>query len=1019
MRTMTSKLKVTLTTLLGTMAFHSATAQGIKVPEELEATIFSDNTLTPCVAAMCAHPDGSVFAGVDKIGSLGKGSGKGSIIKLVDDDNDGVHDSHTIFATIDNPRGLIAIGDKLYVLHSKWDPEQNAKYEYCALSVLEDENADGEADGPPKILVKGISAPMFNEKRGVDHTTNGIRMGIDGWIYVAVGDFGMVDAEGTDGTKLTMLGGGIVRVRPDGTELETYIHGTRNIYDVAIDSFMNIFTRGNTNDGGGWNMRFIHYVQSGEYGYPTLYKRFTDDMIPALVDVGGGSGTGAMFFQEPGWPEKYNNLPLMCDWGRSHLFIHRITPDGASFTQEQENYISTTKITDVDADGSGRMYIGAWGKSGFKGGNDGFVARVVPKGWTYKPFPNLAETSDQNLVKFLRSDSKTTRFHASRAIVNRQGKGAVSGLVKLINDKSALKESRVAAIFTLRQLQGKEANNTLIQASKDPAIREWSLRAIADRISQNTGLDLKPFLSALEDKDPRVQVAAAVALGRSGNPDAAKHLLKVSNPPAKEALPEVDNTPPLFESKPLLEKDYVDVDIDISGAKDFYIVVDPVDGNGEDHAGIFHPQLFDKDGKVTKLTDLKWKKAQQGWGKTHVNKDCRGKELIARNGTKYEYGIGTHSKAAIHYVLKGKYQRFTATLGHTKDGRGKFRIIIDKKLPATMEDVVGPHATPNSAIILPHVAMQSLVKLDASKACLSATQSDNSRGALWALRHMHTLPVVKGLASQLDGATSSAAKAISESLVRLYHKEEPYDGTWWWGTRPDTRGPYYKLGKWDGTSVVEEALVKYWNSAPKAQKLHLANSLVYNRVAIPAIPTDEFIHKSKTEVEEEVNVDLDKIANKQGQVGKMSVEDVIIAMDKIKANPSKGEALFIKQGCIACHAYKKGQPVKGPDMSVIGGIMSKEDIALSILRPNASISQGFHSYLVTMKDNTAHSGFITAELDGIVTLRNIAGQVHKLKAADIKSRKDLGISMMPPGLANGLSLQEFTDMVTWLKGKTQ
>ena len=121
-------------------------------------------------------------------------------------------------------------------------------------------------------------------------------MGIDGWIYIAVGDFGFVDAEGADGTKLTQLGGGILRVRPDGSEMEVYTHGLRNIYDVAIDPFMNIYTRGNTNDGGGWNVRFIHQVQSGEYGYPVLFKNFTDEIIPALADLGGGSGTGVDVF---------------------------------------------------------------------------------------------------------------------------------------------------------------------------------------------------------------------------------------------------------------------------------------------------------------------------------------------------------------------------------------------------------------------------------------------------------------------------------------------------------------------------------------------------------------------------------------------------------------------------------------------------------------------------------------------------------------------------------------------------
>jgi glucose/arabinose dehydrogenase len=245
---------------------------------------------------------GEVFVGVDKNGSLGKGAGKGYILRLKDTDQDGKADEHTVFANVDNPRGLIAMGNQVYVLHTVI-PESTGILEAMHLSVFTDADWDGVADGGPKRLISDISVPKHNQDRGADHTTNGIRMGIDGWIYIAVGDFGIVGAKGADGTELTMLGGGIVRVRPDGTEMEVYTHGLRNIYDVAIDPFMNIFTRGNTNDGGGWNIRFIHQIQSGEYGYPVLFKRFTDEIIPALVDVGGGSGTGAMFFEEQGWPE--------------------------------------------------------------------------------------------------------------------------------------------------------------------------------------------------------------------------------------------------------------------------------------------------------------------------------------------------------------------------------------------------------------------------------------------------------------------------------------------------------------------------------------------------------------------------------------------------------------------------------------------------------------------------------------------------------------------------------------------
>ena len=84
-----------------------------------------------------------------------------------------------------------------------------------------------------------------------------------------------------------LLGGGVARVRPDGTELELFATGTRNDYDVAIDPFMNLFSRGNTNDGGGWNIRFLHLIQSADYGYPRLFKNFASEILPALEDLGG------------------------------------------------------------------------------------------------------------------------------------------------------------------------------------------------------------------------------------------------------------------------------------------------------------------------------------------------------------------------------------------------------------------------------------------------------------------------------------------------------------------------------------------------------------------------------------------------------------------------------------------------------------------------------------------------------------------------------------------------------------
>ena len=539
------------------------------------------------------------------------------------------------------------------------------------LSVLEDKNWDGVADGPPRHLVREISTRKFNQDRGVDHTTNGIRMGIDGWIYVAVGDFGFVDAEGTDGTKLTMYGGGIIRVRPDGTELETYANGLRNAYGVAIDPFMNLFTRGNTNDGGGWNMRFIHEIQTGEYGYPKLFKRYTSEIIPALVDVGGGSGTGAMYFEEPGWPQKYNDAPMMCDWGRGQLYIHRVRPDGPSFTQEQENFIKCGRITDVDCDGSGRLFIGSWSNSGFKGGTGGYIARIVPKLWEYRAFPELSKRNEIDLANLLTTPSAKTRLHAQQEILRRGGSG--KEVLAIVLDKRIAPRARIAALYTLKQLLGKKSHTTLLSLIEDPDVAEHALRALADRKTQLSGIPLEPFVQALKDSNPRVQVAAAVALGRLGEKAAARALLAVSNPPTVDPLPRAE--PPKDEMGERAEtftkapsskgKGFICLTPDLTGWKELHLTLgDGGNGNGSDHGAWFDPVLIKKDGSSVPLTSLKWAKATQGWGKTGIGISATGAKLARKDGKPMSDGIGTHSLGTITYgKLSNDWVRFRCTAG--------------------------------------------------------------------------------------------------------------------------------------------------------------------------------------------------------------------------------------------------------------------------------------------------------------------------------------------------------------------
>ena len=994
------------------------------VPEELEATLFSSRELTPCVACLSVAPTGEVYAGIDQIGSLGKGAGFGRILRLIDKNNDGVSDGHTVYAEIDNPRGLISVGDKLYVLHTRWGDEK--KFEGMFLSVLEDKDGDGKADGPPKHLVKEISTRKYNQVRGVDHTTNGIRMGIDGWIYVAVGDFGFVDATGTDGTKLTMYGGGIIRVRPDGTELETFAHGLRNIYDVAIDPFMNVFTRGNTNDGGGWNIRFIHEVQTGQYGYPTLFKRYTSEIIPALVDVGGGSGTGAIYFDEPGWPKKFTGVPMMCDWGRGHLFIHRVSADGPTFTQQQEDFIKCGRITDVDCDGSGRLFIGSWGSSGFKGGDDGYISRVVPKGWKYQKFPDLKKGNKMDLANLLTSPSAKTQLHAQQEILIR---GDMSKeILNVAMDAKQATKSRVAAIYTAKQLLAEKSHPHLLKLVEDPTVAEHALRALADRKTELKGVPLKVFTDALKNLNPRVQVAAAVGLGRLGDQKAAKDLLAVSNPPSIDPLPSIDSVPPGNEpdgevkQSPIVEgKSVHEFDLDVSGWNELHLTLgDGGNGTGSDHGSWFDPILIKKDGSILRLTELKWSEASQGWGKTRIGYSPTGAKLARKDGKPMTDGIGTHSVGSIIYKkLPADVVRFKCSAGlASTDHGGKVRFFVSqtpiKKLAGSgrAEIPEGPHAIPNSAVVLPHVARKALVELGAGDACIQAIGRKNQEGALMALSYMHDSRIVEQLVNRFSKMSDSIGKQrVAKTLIRLVNKEKVYDGETWWSTRPDTRGPYYYPTPWERTEMLTKAVVDAAKTGSNEMKFVISALAKKDRVDLPGLPKTEDV---QVIARNEPKVNLKKIMDKQGQVGEMSVEDISISLDKYKGDLSKGPDLFAQQGCVACHALKKDEVQKGPYLGQIGGIMDADRIAMSILRPQQEISQGFKTVSITTKKGGAHVGFVTNRLSDQIEMRDIAGTVTTLKTSEIASETLLPISMMPAGLANGMSMNDFASLVHYL-----
>jgi len=131
---------------------------------------------------------------------------------------------------------------------------------------------------------------------------------------------------------------------------------------------------------------------------------------------------------------------------------------------------------------------------------------------------------------------------------------------------------------------------------------------------------------------------------------------KTSAAPANagSAASVASNVKPAFTSKVVdagMVGHAVDVTADITAAKQLYLVVtDAGDGFGCDWAAWIEPRLIDKDGKETKLTEMKWKSAESGHGDVNINKNSAGHPQRV-SGKEVAFGIGAHANSVIAYDL--------------------------------------------------------------------------------------------------------------------------------------------------------------------------------------------------------------------------------------------------------------------------------------------------------------------------------------------------------------------------------
>jgi putative heme-binding domain-containing protein len=143
---------------------------------------------------------------------------------------------------------------------------------------------------------------------------------------------------------------------------------------------------------------------------------------------------------------------------------------------------------------------------------------------------------------------------------------------------------------------------------------------------------------------------------------------------------------------------------------------------------------------------------------------------------------------------------------------------------------------------------------------------------------------------------------------------------------------------------------------------------------------------------------------------KAYVEEVLT-----KGDAARGEAVYRRKEatCLACHAIAGAGGQVGPDMTSIGASAQVDYLVESILIPNKAVKEGYHALKVSTLDGKVLVGVKTREADGRLYLRTAEDKELAIPEKDIDDKAQ-SRSLMPDGLADQLTRQEFVDLVRFL-----
>ena len=485
------------------------------------------------------------------------------VVILSDSDGDGRADSAKTFVQdkdLRAPLGLAVIGNRVVVSASPH------------LVVYTDANGDDTPD-KKEILLTGFGGLDH------DHGLHALIAGPDGRWYFNAGNAGphiVTDRSGrtlragslyTGGTPYNLknaggmvsddgrvwTGGLALRMEPDGTRLDVVAHNFRNAYELAVDSFGDLWQ--NDNDDQVMTCRMTWLMEGANAGYfsadgsrfwqadrrpgqDTFTAHWHQDdpgVLPAGDNTGAGAPAGVVRYESDLLGSGYRGMLLSADAGRNVVFGFHPAARGAGFALERFDFVSSLatpnvnyiwnqvdqdrrkwfRPSDVAVGPDGAIYVADWfdpivgGHQMHDRRGHGRIYRIAPRNRKLTT-PALDLTTTAGQIQALLSPAIHVRG-AGFERLKAAGAAAVPAVKRILADPNPFHRAR--AIWLLAELGPsglREAERQL--DDPDPQIRIAAFRSLRK---------VKPSVLAearrLAD-DPSIAVRREVALALKGVP---------------------------------------------------------------------------------------------------------------------------------------------------------------------------------------------------------------------------------------------------------------------------------------------------------------------------------------------------------------------------------------------------------------------------------------------------------------------------------------------------------------------